>query len=615
VLFSVEFYLLFNWVDPEQRNFIFLVIMKLIDKIRQAEEDNHVFFSFEYFAPKTEEGMLNLFDRLDRMASFEPAWIDVTWGAGGSTAEKTIEICSTAQRFLGLETMMHLTCTNMPRKAIDDALRRAKEAGIQNVLALRGDPPRGEEWKQLDGGFAHAVDLVRYIRSEYGDYFGIGVAGYPEGHPDASNKEEDLKHLKEKVDAGADLIITQLFYDTSLFLQFVKDCRALGITCPILPGMMPIQTYAGFKRMTALCKTHVPSPITEALEPIQNDDAAVKAYGVKLCIEMCKELLDAGIPGLHFYTLNLEKSVLQILDGLDLIAKHMARTLPWRVSANTDRKAKEEVRPIFWSNRPRSYMSRTSSWDDFPNGRWGDSRSPAFGEFNDYHLTAHKQDADSLESALRSKWGVPTTEQDIHNVFAAYCKGTIDRLPWNDTPLALETTVISDKLVKLNSIGVLTINSQPRVNAVPSTDPKFGWGGSGGYVYQKAYLEFFVSPENKDKLLAKMHRYPTLSYHSVDIQGQSVSNVKTTAAVTWGVFPGKEIIQPTVVDPGAFLVWKDEAFGLWKTQWASLYAEDSVSAKLIHKIHDTWFLINIVDNNYIDGDIFAIFEEVFLSSN
>lgn len=582
--------------------------MKIIDKINEHQKENRPFFSFEYFPPKTDEGVHNLFDRLDRMASFEPLWIDVTWGAGGSTAQKTIEICSNAQKFIGLETMMHLTCTNMPRSQLDDALSTAKAAGIQNILALRGDPPRGEEWKEVEGGFAHAADLVRHIRAEYGDYFGIAVAGYPETHVDAESKEADLQYLKEKIDAGADLIITQLFYDTSMFLEFVKDCRALGINCPILPGMMPIQTFTGFKRMTTLCKTNVPQHISEALEPIQNDDSAVKAYGVKLCIEMCRELLAAGTPGLHFYTLNLEKAVVQILDGLGLVSKNVARSLPWRTSAYTDRKAKEEIRPIFWSNRPRSYMSRTSSWDDFPNGRWGDSRSPAFGDMGDWHLSSPEETKMAL---LRKKWGQnPQTEQDVFNVFVAYCKGEIDRLAWNDTILASETTVISDELVNLNNRGFLTINSQPRVNAAPSDDSKFGWGGVGGYVYQKAYLEFFTSPENKEKLLKVISKYPTLTYHFVNVAGDSITNTNGTSAVTWGVFPGKEIIQPTVVDTNAFVVWKEEAFALWKSQWASLYEPSSASHQLINHIHDTYYLINIVDNDFIGGNIFKIFEEL-----
>merc|ERR1719163_658616 len=188
-------------------------------------------------------------------------WIDVTWGAGGSTAEKTMEICTNAHKFHGLDVMMHLTCTNMPVEKLREALTQCKELGICNILALRGDPPAGIDgkWEQVEGGFAYATDLVKYIRQEFGDYFCIGVAGYPEAHLESKSKEDDLKHLKEKVAAGGDLIVTQLFYDTQEFLGFVKSCRELGI-------------------------------------------------------EMCQELLASGVPGLHFYTLNLEGSVMRIID-------------------------------------------------------------------------------------------------------------------------------------------------------------------------------------------------------------------------------------------------------------------------------------------------------------
>jgi methylenetetrahydrofolate reductase (NADPH) len=546
----------------------------------------------------------NLYERLERMSLMKPFWIDVTWGAGGSTSKLTLEICQTAQNFVGLETMMHLTCTNMPISEFKDALTKAKENGIRNILALRGDPPRGEEWKQIEGGFAHAVDLVRYIRQEYGNYFGICVAGYPEGHIDAVSYEDDLKHLKEKVDAGADFIITQLFYDCNLFLKFVQDCRKIGITCPIIPGIMPIHGYSGFVRMTTLCKTYVPQEIKDRLEPIKNDDEAVKEYGVELAIQMCKTLLEAGTPGLHFYTLNLEKSVHQILVGLGLCEKDLRRQLPWQ---RTITREKEEVRPIFWSNRPQSYIHRTSSWDEFPNGRWGDSRSPAFGDLTDYHLMSlHATKGFDKKEA----WGRnPKVVQEIYDVFAKFCNGEIEKLPWWDTPLSPETDIIKETLIKINKHGFLTINSQPAVNGAKSTDEKFGWGPSGGYVYQKAYIEFFTSEENLKSLIEVSPLFPDLTYHAINVKGKSLTNSPTSraTAVTWGVFPGREIIQPTIVDPESFIVWKDEAYALWNSQWGSLYEEGSESRNLINQIINTYYLVNIVDNNYINGDIFAIF--------
>eukprot|EP01089_Gocevia_fonbrunei_P019339 TRINITY_DN6822_c0_g1_i2.p1 TRINITY_DN6822_c0_g1~~TRINITY_DN6822_c0_g1_i2.p1 ORF type:complete len:381 (-),score=95.39 TRINITY_DN6822_c0_g1_i2:4-1146(-) len=378
--------------------------------------------------------------------------------------------------------------------------------------------------------------------------------------------------------------------------------------------MMPIQTFAGFKRMTSLCKTSVPQHIHDSLEPIQNDDAAVKAYGVKLCVEMCQQILAEGIPGLHFYTLNLEKSVVSILEHLNLIHKNgLNRKFPWRESAASNRKNKEEVRPIFWAHRPSSYMSRTCSWDDFPNGRWGDSRSPAFGDLQDYHLTS----SHGLKKEERRKmWGdSPVNEQDIWNIFAQFCKGQITHLPWNDVALAAESQLITKGLVTLNENGFLTINSQPQVNAAESTDTKFGWGGEGGYVYQKAYVEFFTSPENYKELTSNFAKYPSLSWVSSDVKGDFSTNLKSPCAVTWGVFPGKEIIQPTVVDPDAFTVWKDESFGLWKSQWAKVYETDSDSQALINKIHDTYYLIAVVDNNFISGNIFSIFDELIAAKS
>jgi len=582
--------------------------MKIIDILnKKLKESNDPFFSFEYFPPKTEKGVENLYERLDRMSLLEPQWIDVTWGAGGSTSKLTLEICHAAQKYVGVETMMHMTCTNMPVEAIRASLEKAKEFGIQNILALRGDPPRGEVWKQIEGGFAHAADLVRFIRREFGDYFGICVAGYPEGHVDAVSYEDDLKHLKEKVDAGADLVITQLFYDVDRYGQYVADCRALGVTVPILPGIMPIHGYAGFERMTTLCKTAVPAHVRAALEPIKNDDEAVRAYGVKLGMDMCRELVTKhGVRALHFYTLNLEKSVVQILQGLELVDE-IHRPLPWKSVPTTNSRAREDVRPIFWANRPKSYMSRTESWDEFPNGRWGDSRSPAFGELTDFHLGMLHVVKDSRPEHYGA---APTKPEEVFNVFARYCRAEVPMLPWCDTPLSLESDLIKAQLVRLNTAGFLTINSQPAVNGAHSTDPKVGWGPKGGFVYQKAYLEFFTSEGNLKRLLDAVKNFPSITYCAVNVKGDTHGNTPahSTNAVTWGVFPCKEIVQPTVADYDSFAVWKDEAFALWESNWGMIYPEGSSSRALIQSIMGSYFLVNMVDNNFVDGDIWRVFD-------
>ncbi|KAI9190047.1 methylenetetrahydrofolate reductase (NAD(P)H) met13 [Blastocladiella emersonii ATCC 22665] len=587
--------------------------MKIIKKLRQAEAEGRTTWSFEFFPPKTQAGVLNLYDRLERMYSLGPSFIDVTWGAGGSTADLTLEICNVAQSVWGLETCMHLTCTNMPRAKIDDALTRAREIGIQNILALRGDPPRGQEhWTACDGGFNHAIDLVRYIREKHGDWFCIAVAGYPEGHTENTDVAADLRFLKDKVDAGADFVVTQLFYDVDLFVGWVKACRAAGINCPILPGIMPIQTFGGFVRMTSLSQTRVPQHVFNALEPIKDDDQAVKDYGVQLAIDMCKKLIDNDIRAFHIYTMNLERSVRLILEGLDFVpALETARPLPWNPSLSAKRLG-ENVRPVFWRHRTLSYVNRTETWDDFPNGRWGDARSPAFGELDGYGVSLKLSRAESLKT-----WGRPTTLRHVYRVFADYCRGKIKALPWCDQPLAGESKLICDALGAANLRGFLTINSQPPVNGAKSSDPTVGWGPKGGYVYQKAYLEFFVSPAKLDALVALLRDTDPdslITYHAVNRAGDDVRTNHagdSPNAVTWGVFPGKEIVQPTIVDLASFMAWKDEAFALWD-QWTNLYENDTQEHALLKALAGEWFLINIVHNDFTEdkGALFALLKRV-----
>lgn len=269
--------------------------------------------SFEYFPPKTELGLENLYSRLHSMKNMNPVWIDVTFGAGGSTTERTLEICRKALKH-GLNVMMHLTCTNMRVEEVEKILEQIKEAGIRNILALRGDPPvDSPSWKPCDGGFEHAVDLVRFIKEKYGDYFCIGVAGYPEGHADSESAEKDLEYLRDKVNAGADMIVTQLFYDVEAFFTFVEKARALGITIPIFPGIMPILSSSGLMRMTSMCKVRVPNFVTVAVDQVKDEDQKVREYGIHLAAEMCEALIERGVPGIHIYTMNNEDNVRQIV--------------------------------------------------------------------------------------------------------------------------------------------------------------------------------------------------------------------------------------------------------------------------------------------------------------
>ncbi|KAM0786327.1 hypothetical protein ACM66B_001801 [Microbotryomycetes sp. NB124-2] len=585
-------------------------LVKISEKVAQSKQRPYI--SFEYFPPKTVDGWVNLYDRIERMKGLGPIFIDITWGAGGTTSDTTTQFVKHAQAELGLETCMHLTCTNMPVEMVDKALKEAKDSGCRNILALRGDPPRGEEeWVATEGGFNHAIDLIRHIRKHYGDYFCIGVAGFPEGHPHSPGPEEEMRHFKNKIDAGADVIFTQMFYDADIFIDWARRVRAAGITIPIFPGIMPIQTYAAFKRRTDFSKTVVPQALWDLLNPIKDNDAKVREVGTQYVANMCRRLLDAdiGVNGLHIYTMNLSRGTEMLLEELKFSPTvDVVKPLPWRLSLTSKRRS-ETTRPIFWSNRQRSYINRTSDWDEFPNGRWGNQASPAFGDLDSLVLSLPQSAKDA--TAL---WGTPTSLKDIAALFAAFVRGQLKTLPWSDQPPATETSTISDPLAKINQAGFLTINSQPRVDGAKSEDPTYGWGPPNGYVYQKAYLEFFASPEHLEQLLELIEKTPTLSYHAVNKQGDFRTNATPGPnAVTWGVFPNAEIIQPTVVDGEAFLVWKDEAFEL-AGAWADLYKNTAPeSAQAIRDIFDSFYLINIVDNDYRspDANIFAPFFALF----
>ena len=584
--------------------------MHIIDKITQRIDEQKPFYSFEYFPPATDAGLHNLYARIERMAALEPVFVDITWGAGGSTSEKTLSIAENLQKFFGLDVMMHLTCTNMPVKRLDGVLEKALESGIRNILALRGDPPRDSSvWERVEGGFTYAHELVSHIRERFGDEFCIAVAGYPEGHLEADDKDACTGFLKHKVDCGADFIITQLFFDVDEYGDFLQRCEKHGITCPIVPGLFPIQTFDRFKKFVQFTGVNVPRNVWDHLEPMRQDDAAVRSYGVDLCIEMCERLIGLGAPGYHFYTLNLQSPVMRILEGLELANGLAAdRQLPWRPSTFPTRR-EEDVRPIFWSNRPKSYLARTMDWDEFPNGRWGDRRSPSFGTLNDYYLLRRGIGLEEQDQKLLEAYGEPGTIEDVFEVFARFCAGELATFPWVDGEIQAETKRISTELVTLNRAGFLTINSQPQVDGAASNDPEVGWGGADGIVYQKAYLELFLSNENLQAFVNQVDDFPSLTYQAIDVEGETRSNLRPDAvsAVTWGIFPGNEIIQPTVVDAETFHIWKAEAFEIWRQEWAALYPDGSTPRRLIEEIHDSYWLLNLVENDYRGGDIFAVF--------
>ncbi len=279
-------------------------------------------FSFEFFPPKTDEGEQNLERALRELQPLNPDYVSVTYGAGGSTREKTIDLVSRIKDDFGMEAMAHLTCVNATTDELRRTLDQMREAGVDNVLALRGDPPRGQErWTKTDGGLEYSRELVELLREDYA--FAIGGAAFPETHIHATSPEDDLRFLKAKVDAGVQFLITQMFFDNRYYFDFVERARAAGIDVPIVPGVMPILSLDGIKRMTELSAAHLPEGLREQLEARRGNDEAVAELGVAYATLQCAELLRGGAPGIHFITLNRSPATRAILSALQL-------TQPWR---------------------------------------------------------------------------------------------------------------------------------------------------------------------------------------------------------------------------------------------------------------------------------------------
>jgi methylenetetrahydrofolate reductase (NADPH) len=274
--------------------------------------------SFELFPPKTPQGEATLFEHVARLVEFGPRFITCTYGAGGSTQDTTLAIVSRVQREFGLPVATHLTCVGATVDQLRSYLRRTADEGVENVVALRGDPPRGDDtFRPVPGGLSYANELVRLIRGEFSQ-FGIAVAGYPETHQEAKSPEADLANLKRKVDAGADAVITQLFYDNADFFTFRVRCDEIGLRVPIVPGLLPITNFAQIKRITALCGAKLPVELTSGLESAGDDADAQFTLGVEFAIRQTQELLDAGVPGIHFYVLNRSEAAAHVLSAVKL---------------------------------------------------------------------------------------------------------------------------------------------------------------------------------------------------------------------------------------------------------------------------------------------------------
>jgi methylenetetrahydrofolate reductase (NADPH) len=271
--------------------------------------------SFEFFPPKDQEGVSRLFTTVAELTPFAPSYVSVTYGAGGSTRQLTVELVGRIQREVGIEAMAHLTCVGANQAELGGVLDQLQRAGVENVIALRGDPPKGETvFVKTEGGFGYASELVTFIKGRGG--FCIAGACYPEKHPEAASLEADLQNLKRKVDAGAEFLITNLFFDNADYFDLVKRARAIGIDVPIIAGIMPITNVSQIKRFTALCGARIPAALLHKLEPVASDADAVVEIGVNHATEQCQELLARGVPGVHFYTLNRSKATVEILRRL-----------------------------------------------------------------------------------------------------------------------------------------------------------------------------------------------------------------------------------------------------------------------------------------------------------
>lgn len=655
---------------------------------------------------------------------------------------------------------------------MDEVLAACKKLNVRNILALRGDEPRESEYA-VDGGsskgesengtvqqhgenrrFKHAVDLIRYIREQHGDYFCIGAAAYPEGHPTPSpahpggfyqSPEHDLPHLVEKVKAGADFLLTQLFYDVDKYLAFEKLLRSheSGVfgKIPVIPGLMPAQGWQSFSRTIKLARVGIPLDFQKKFQTLKGDDEGVKDAGVKVVTDIVNTIKERNnqekdrklAQGFHFYTLNLEKAVAQILEGTDLLPAtvgeggeeeedEVKNKVTINIQPPTDdydsdhqqistadrrrRRSSTKNRVIASGSIPKDQktddyvfeeeagkprteadedslaiaegegsLGRAATWDDFPNGRWGDARSPGMFFFLSLqhlenmmlgdcllelgchcshtaelhcrfekdlpiqeqcppshhplsitqHPTSNMQSTNTTNTPINlaynsannyalhpnlapslalSLWSSPTSNDDITQIFHRYLHGSLAALPWSEDPPSPETATILPHLTALVAKGWWTMASQPAVNGLSSAHPVFGWGPKrGGFVYQKPFVEFFLPSRDwaslKDKLEARADEF---TFFAGNAAGRFESSDEWAVnPVTWGVFKGKEIVTPTIVEAVSFREWQDEAFGIWR-EWGCCFREGSKSKELLEALREELWLVNVVGHDFVEGE-------------
>lgn len=285
----------------------------MIRKITDIFKEKDKTFSFEFFPPKTPKGMEKLYETVEELNSLNPDFVSVTYGAGGATRGTTMDICGEIQNRFGLTALHHLTCVGHSQQELKAILDSMKNHGIKNILALRGDPPKGvDKWEPAPDGFEYCYQLNNLIRQRHGDFFSIAVAGFPEGHINCPDKETDSKHLKIKIDHGGEFVVTQLFFDAPLYTEYVQRTTEAGVTKRILPGILPIVSYDGLVKFCNICGATIPDEVHDIFKPLREDPEATLKAGIDFCVRQCKDLLERGAPGLHFFTLNKVEPVKEI---------------------------------------------------------------------------------------------------------------------------------------------------------------------------------------------------------------------------------------------------------------------------------------------------------------
>lgn len=286
-------------------------------KIRDILKKGIFSISFEFFPPKTEEGEKQLFETIRKLEKVKPTFVSVTYGAGGSTRDRTRNVVKKIHEGTQLTVMAHLTCIAHTKEELIDILRDYRNIGIENVLALRGDVPRDKpDWRPPKGACKYAKELVELIKEKFNDKFSVGVASYPEGHPESPNLEWEVKFFKEKVEAGADFSITQMFFVNEYYYRFVDVCEKAGINIPIIPGIMPITNFKQIRKFASLCGATIPQNLIDKMEKVEGNPEEIKKIGVEFAVNQCLDLIEQGVPGLHFYTLNKSDATLKIYEAI-----------------------------------------------------------------------------------------------------------------------------------------------------------------------------------------------------------------------------------------------------------------------------------------------------------